>query len=290
MLIPSFKLQSKNTFIYGSAEPTKESRLGVDSKKIEDVFGKSNMVVILVPRGNEEAESKLAEEFKNLDYVESVMSYANVIGFDVPMEYLPEGTADKFYSENYARIILSTSLETESKESFRAVEQIKDMVSQYYSEDETYMCGNSVNLYDMKECIEADNKRVSLITLIAIAIILIAEFKSLIIPLILILVVKGSIWITLSMSAISGEAICYIGYLVVSTVMMGATIDYSILISDEYIKNRKSLLPLEAMKNSLKIRVDANLLGVFSIIFLLVDPCCRVFRFILKLRYEYNKN
>lgn len=265
MLIPSFNLQSENTFIYGSGEPAKESRLAVDSKKIEDVFGKSNMVAILVPRGNEEAESKLAEEFENLAYVESVMSYANVIGFDVPMEYLPEGTADKFYSEDYARIILSTSLETESEESFSAVKQIKDMVAQYYSEDETYMCGNSVNLYDMKECIEADNKRVSLITLIAIALILIVEFKSLIIPLILVLVVKGSIWITLAMSAVTGEAICYIGYLVVSTVMMGATIDYSILISDEYIKNRKSLLPLEAMKKTLGSSIKSILVSAFTL-------------------------
>lgn len=265
VILPSFNKQGDNTFIYGSGEPAAESRLAKDTTAVENVFGKSNMVAILVPRGNEEAETELAEKFADLEYVDSVMSYANVIGFDTPEEMLPEGAADSFYSDQYARIILSTTLDTEGEKSFAAVEEIEDLVERYYDADDVYMCGNSVNMYDMKVCIEDDNARVGIITLVAIFIILLLEFKSLIIPVILILVVKSAIWITMALSAITGEAVCYMGYLVVSTVMMGATIDYAILITDEYIKNRRTKTSLNAMKSTLSSGIKSILVSASTL-------------------------
>lgn len=265
VIIGAFGMQGNNEYFYGSGEPNSESRLAQDTEKIEKVFGKNNIMAILVPVGNEEAEKNISEEIEKLDYVENVMSYANTIGFDIPKEMLPEGTADSFYSDKYARIIVSTTLETEGKTAFTAVEEVKKIVNQYYDEDDVYMCGNTVNMYDMKNTIEADNQRVGMITVIAIFVILLVEFKSAIIPVLLILCVKGSIWITMAMSSMTGEAICYIGYLVVSTVMMGATIDYSILITDNYIKNRKTMLPKEAMKETLSGGIKSILVSAITL-------------------------
>lgn len=265
LMIGSYGMQGDNTYFYGAGEPNSESRLAKDTEKIENTFGKSNQMAILVPVGNENAEAELSKELEQLDYVETVMSYANTIGFEIPKEMLPEGTLENFYSDKYARIILSTTLETEGEKAFSAVEEVKEKVNKYYNEDDVYMCGNTVNMYDMKETIEADNERVGIITVVAIFVILLIEFKSLIIPVILILCVKGSIWITMAMSSVSGEAICYIGYLVVSTVMMGATIDYAILITDNYIKSRKNKLPKEAMKETLGSGIKSILVSAITL-------------------------
>lgn len=265
VMVGAFMIQDNNTYIYGSGEPNPESRLAKDNTKIESVFGKNNIMAILVPVGNKNAEANIGERLEKLDYVDNVMSYASTIGFEVPEEYLPKGTKENFYSDKYARIIINTTLESEGEEAFKAVDEVKNIVYEYYDEDDIYMCGNTVNMYDMKTTVENDNKTVSLITVIAIFIILLIEFKSLIIPLLLILSVKGSIWITMGMSAITGEAICYIGYLVVSTVMMGATIDYSILITDNYIKARKRLHAKNAMKETLMSSIKSILVSAATL-------------------------
>lgn len=265
LVVGAYTLQGENKYIYGSGEPSEESKLYKDNKIIEEIFGKNNTVAILVPVGNNETEEKLSNELEKLDYVTNVMSFAKTVGYDVPAEYLPPGTVEKFNSDKYARIILTTSLETEGEESFTAIEEIKNIVYTHYNEIDVYMCGNTVNMYDMKNTIEADNELVSLITLIAIFVILLVEFKSLIIPVLLILSVKGSIWITMALSAVTGKAICYIGYLVVSTVMMGATIDYAILITDNYIKERKNKHKINAMKSTLQSSIKSILVSASTL-------------------------
>lgn len=265
LIIGAFNMQGNNTYFYGAGEPNPESRLAKDTAQIEETFGRTNMIAILVPIGNEEAEKNLSEDLQNLEFTEKVMSYATMIGFDVPKEYVPESAIKNFYSDKYTRIIVSTTLEDEGENAFKSVEEVKDIVGKYYNIDDTYMCGNTINMYDMKTTIEADNQRVEIITMIAIFLVLLIEFKSLIVPVLLIFAVKGSIWITMAMSSISGDAICYIGYLVVSTVMMGATIDYAILITDNYIKNREKLLPKDAMKETLGSGIKSILVSAITL-------------------------
>lgn len=265
LMIFSFGVQKDTSYIYGSGEPSGESRLAIDTKKIENTFGHSNMIAILVPIGNKTAEINLNKDLENLDYVKSVMSYAGSVGFDVPEEMVPVSAKTSFYSDKYARIILSTTLESEGKEAFKSVEEVKKLVTKYYDEDDIYMCGDTVNMYDMKVTIENDNKVVSIITIVAIFLVLLVEFKSLIVPCILILVVKGSIWITMALSGIGGDPLNYLGYLIVSTVMMGATIDYAILITDNYIKNRKNLVRKEAMKETLSASIKSILVSASTL-------------------------
>ncbi len=263
----SYNAQKDVSYIYGSGEATEGSRIAIDTEKIESTFGHSNMIAILVPVGNHEAETNMYKELEQLDYIKSIISYANTIGFEVPLEMVPESAKSNFYSDKYARIILSTTLEDEGKDAFDSVEEVKGIVNKYYDEEDVYMCGNTVNMFDMKTTIENDNKVVSLITIVAIFLVLLFEFKSLIIPVILILSVKGSIWITMALSGMSGDPVNYLGYLVVSTVMMGATIDYAILITDNYIKIRKEKLSIDAIKETLTSSIKSILVSASTLAF-----------------------
>ncbi len=267
LIIFSFNNTKNTSYIYGSGTASDGSRLARDTEIIENIFGHNNMIAILVPIGNHENETKLYQELNKLDFIKSVISYANTVGFKYPVEAMPKEITKNFYSDKYARIILSTTLESEGNEAFKSVKEIKTIVNKYYDSKTTYMCGNTVNMYDMKLTIENDNKVVSKITVIAIFLVLLFEFKSIIIPIILILTVKGSIWITIMLAGISGDPINYLGYLIVSTVMMGATIDYAILITDNYIKSRKKITAKEAMKETLSTSIKSILVSAATLAF-----------------------
>jgi hypothetical protein len=111
-------------------------------------------------------------------------------------------------------------------------------VGEYY-EDDTYLLGESVSLYDIKESITKDSFKVSIIAIIAIMMVILISFKSLTLPVLLVFVIQGAIWINLSVPYFSGNQINYIGFLIISTVQLGATVDYAIIMSDTYMKKRK---------------------------------------------------
>lgn len=249
LLVPCYLGQKNNNFTYGSGEPNPESRLGEDIAKTEEVFEPKNMIAMMVPVGDSTKEKLLSDDLEKIDHVVSVMSYANTVSNKIPTEYLSEDVVKNFYSDKYSRIIINVDTPTEGDIAFETVENVKSAAEKYYGE-EVYMCGQSVNMYDMKETIENDNKIVDLITIVSIFIILLIEFKSLILPFILIITIKVAIWINMSIPYFLGGSMVYIGYMVVSTVMMGATIDYAILLTDHYMEHRKYMLPIPAMKKT----------------------------------------
>ncbi|MCR5451241.1 MAG: MMPL family transporter [Lachnospiraceae bacterium] len=261
LLIPAYLGQAANSFIYGSGDPAAGSRIAVDQEKMEEVFEDHTIVAMMVPVGNSTAETLLVDTLSKKDYVNDIVSYANMVGNKIPSAYLGKDITSKFYSDKYARIIIYTNTAEEGERAFASIEDIRAEAEKYYPASEIYMCGQSANMYDMKTTIEADSKRVDMITVIAIFIVLMIEFKSLSLPLLLIVVIKIATWINMCLPYFTGEPLAYIGYLVVSTVMMGATIDYAILLTEHYMKARKSLPPIAAMKDTLGTVVKSALVS-----------------------------
>lgn len=260
LVIPAYNAQKDNNFTYGTGEPSSESRIAKDTKTQNDIFGKQNMIVIMVPKDKVNEEDKLTKELLENKHISKIVSYTTTIGKDVPISALPEETVKQFYGDNYARIVLYTDLDTEGRDAFSALEEIQNTVTKYF-DDDWYMCGATPNMYDMKVTVTEDQKLVDLITIIAIFLILLIEFKSIIIPLILIAVIKFAFWVTLSIPYLMNDPICYIGYIVVSAVMMGATIDYAILFTDNYLKNRHTMTKLDAMKETLNKNIKSVLVS-----------------------------
>ena len=251
LIVPTFLAQGSNDFIYGmGSNISTSSRGGRDTAKIDETFGSSTAMVLLVPRGEPAKEELLCAELETFDHVTGVMAYANTVGAAIPPEYLSEAITEQFYSEHYARIILYTDAGNEGEEAFALVERVQSAAEAYYGE-EVLSLGQSVNLYDMKDVVEKDTTVVNLIAVLAIFVVLLVTFRSVSLPLLLLLTIETSIWINLAVPYFSGDALCYIGYLVISTVQLGATVDYAILLSDHYMHNRQALGAREAMRASL---------------------------------------
>lgn len=250
MIVPTFLGQGRTGYLYDNNPMDPNIRYGRDTLAIEDRFGKSTIMVLLVPKGDAAREGLLSREVEGLEHVTGILSYAQTVGTAIPPEYLGPDITKQFYSENYARLIVYTDTPSEGDVAFQTVETINTITRGYYG-DKFLSLGQSANLYDMKGIIEKDNIIVNLIAIVAIFIVLLATFRSAILPFILVLVIETGIWINLSIPYFSGIKINFLGYLILSTVQLGATVDYAILLTNTYLTNRKRLSKMEAVSVSL---------------------------------------
>lgn len=250
VIVPAFLAQSQTDFIYGVGEQPESTRSGNDIAKIEEEFGKTTQMVLLVPRGDMAIEEQLVHDLLAKEDVKSVMAYVNTVGAAIPAEYLDDSITEQFYSENYSRIIINTNTEVEGDRAFSLIEDVHSITSDYYG-DAFYSLGEGVTLYDMKNVVQEDNKLVNTLTIISIAIALLFSFKSVSFPIVLLITIQASIWINLSVPYFTNSSLVFIGYLIVSTVQLAATIDYGILLTEDYTHNRQKMPALAAIKKSL---------------------------------------
>lgn len=246
MVVPAFLAQYQNKFSYGLGQLDSESEAGRDLKAINDAFGRSNTIVLLVPRGDFQSELVVAKEIEKQDNVNSVTSLAGMTGSEMYISFLSEDVIGQFYSENYSRIIVNADTEIESSEAFMLIEEIKGISEKYY-DGEALIGGETATLYDLKNVVTADTLMVNLLAILAIGIILILTFRSVVTPIILVLTIETAIWINLSIPFLTNSIISYIGFLVISTVQLGATVDYAILFTDHFNENRKTMKIKEAV-------------------------------------------
>lgn len=249
VVVPSFLAQSNAEFMYGAGSAAEASRAGQDELKIEDRFGKENLLALLVPRGDTGAEVELCAELQEIPHVTGLVAYVTTVGAEIPPEYLSADITGQFYSEGYARIILYTDTADEGDAAFATVGEIRDTAARHY--DHAYLAGESATLYDMKNVVSTDTRIVNLCAVLGIFLVLLLTFRSLTIPLFLLFTIETAIWINLSFAYFTGNAFSFIGYLVISTVQLGSTVDYAILLTDRYLENRKSLPKKEAMQTAL---------------------------------------
>lgn len=233
----AYVAQGMNDFRYGMGDYPQGSREATDRAFIQQEFGRALPMALLVPRGQWGTEHELEQALAELDAVTGITSFQTQVGRLMPADVLPQSQLSSLLSENYSRIILTVDTPKEGAAAFAVVDQVREIAQEHYP-DRFHLTGESVVLSDMKTSITADSVVVNAIAIGAVGLVLLLSFRSLLIPLLLVLTIKGSIWINLAMPYLSGNYIVYIGYLVVTTVQLGATVDYAILFTQHYVENR----------------------------------------------------
>lgn len=253
LLIPCFLASRSNAFLYGGSKVynTEATQIGRDAIAIEEIYGTTNQVAVLVKKGDYEKEIALNESYKDVNGVTSVISYVNTVGESVPEEFLPNSLISNLYSENYSRFILSLNTAEGMDNWYTVIDHIRNVTAEYYGED-FHLAGDLVSTEDLKSTITADDIKVNFLAIVFVFIILLITFKSITIPVILTLVIEASIWINLSVPYFSGSSLYYIGYLIISSVQLGATIDYAILLTERYKEKRMEFKKKEAIIETIK--------------------------------------
>ena len=136
--------------------------------------------------------------------------------------------------------------DTEGDGAFALVERVRATVQQYYP-DNYYLAGQGVSTYDLMDTITADMVKVNLLAIGAVFLILLLMKRQLLLPIILVLSIETAIWINLALPYFRGQYVFYIAYLIISSVQLGATVDYAILFSDRYQEFRETLGRKEAV-------------------------------------------
>lgn len=159
---------------------------------------------------------------------------------------MDESILSELISDNYSRMVINVKADYEGEETFNIVKKVRDIAAKYYS-NSYFLAGESVSTYDLMDTITADNIRVNLIAIGAVFLVLLIAFKSLLIPVILVLSIETAIWINLGVPYFIDETLHYIAYLIISTVQLGATVDYAILLTNSYVENRRDYFKKEAL-------------------------------------------
>lgn len=156
-----------------------------------------------------------------------------------------------FRGDNYNRMLLSINLPNEGADSTAFMSFIIDLVKSEFGPN-AHVAGQMVSTYELQETFEKDNQIITIITIISIFLIIAFVFLSISLPVLLVLIIQGAIWIAMSMSLITGEATFFMSYIIATCILMGSTIDYGILMSTNYLGYRKTMNKKDALYAAIK--------------------------------------
>ena len=244
---PAYVMQQMNNFQYGNSAVggAPGTQVYADDQEITAKFGRSNMLLLIYPNTDPVAEKKLSDELEDLPYVKSVTSMANTLPEGIPEDFLPDSTVSQLHTTDTARMLLYIRTKGESDRSFEYTDAIRDLMKKYYP-DNSYVVGETPSTQDIKSTITDDNARVNVLTLLGVFFVVAFSFKSLLIPIVVMIPIEVAIFINMAIPYVQGVDMIYMGYIIVSSIQMGATVDYSILLTNNYIAKRATLPKKEA--------------------------------------------
>ena len=155
---------------------------------------------------------------------------------------------DLLIGKEYSRIVINTEFESETEETFQFIQNIKDLLNDDINE--FYVIGNSPMAYEMSKTFGDEFNYISILTMIAIFIVVAITFKSVTIPVILVGVIQCAVYLTMGILSLSGGSVYFIALLIVQSILMGSTIDYAILYTSYYLENRASKNRKESIINA----------------------------------------
>ena len=162
-----------------------------------------------------------------------------------------ESAKAQLQGKDYSRMLLYLTLPESGDETYAFLYTVRETAQRYYPDGNVYVAGNSSTEYDFEKSFARDNTVVSIVSLLIVLVVLLFTFKSAGMPLLLIVVIQGSIWINFSIPTLTGTGVFFMSYLVVSSIQMGANIDYAIVIASRYQEIKGAMSHREAMTESL---------------------------------------
>ena len=326
-IIVAFYYQNNCPYVYGysTIETPVQNDTQLAEELIEESFGLTNMVALVVPAGNYEKEHKLLMELearKEVDYTTGLSNteamdgytltdkltarefselldldyeiaellytayavndenYAKIINglsnYSVPLidmfmflyDEVDEGyvtlddemmdtltdahdkmlvAKDQLQGENYSRMLVFLTLPQEGDETFAFLNEMHEIAGHYYDPDKVKVVGESTSQYDLCKIFQTDNMVVTVVSILAVLAVLLFTFMSAGMPVLLILVIQGAIWINFSFPTITNSNLFFLGYLIVSSIQMGANIDYAIVISGRFMELKNTMSKRDAI-------------------------------------------
>ena len=240
IILPCYVAQGMADFTYGNEAVGNSPGTPVyeAEQKMNEKFGQSNMMLALVPLDGNITEKAMSEEIADLPYVRYALGLASAMPEGVPEEFLPESVTGMLHSENWARVIINVRSAGESDAAFAYADEIRAIIDKYYPGEQTYLVGVTPSTQDIKAIIVPDNQLVNIVSLLGVALVVAITYKALLLPLVVLIPIECAVFINTAMPYIYGQRTMFLGFIIVSCIQLGATIDYSILLTGNYLDAR----------------------------------------------------
>ena len=157
---------------------------------------------------------------------------------------------DQLQGEDYSRALVYLTLPQEGEETFAFLDEMHEIAAKYYGDD-VLVAGEATSQYDLKKTFDRDNTVVSVVSILAVLAVLLFTFMSAGMPVLLIAVIEGAIWMNFAFPALQEKNIFFLGYLIVSSIQMGANIDYAIVIAGRFMEIKDTMPKKQAMIETL---------------------------------------
>lgn len=238
ILIPAVYGYTHTSVYYDLASKMPDSTL---SKQANDMLKKQyNMGathIILAPSDMPSRDSRnMIQEIEDVDGVKMTLSLSSVFGPAIPEEFIPDDVKKIFQNGGYQMMLISSEYDTASDEVNAQIGEINNIIDQY-SED-AMLIGEAPCTKDLITITDEDFKRVSTVSIAAIFLIIFVVFKSVSLPVVLLAVIEFAIFVNMGLTTYTGTIIPFIASIVIGTIQLGATVDYAILMTNEYKRNR----------------------------------------------------
>ena len=321
VLVAAWKFSGDCPYVYGynNLETAKLNEMKVAEHMIADNFVSTEMVALVVPAGDYEAEGEILErlseyeevassmglanveamggyvlsdslsprefaELADLDYEMAQMVYAayaasqedyakiisSIATYEVPLvdiflfvceqaesgvvslgeeqmemlfmaQSLMGSAKEQLQSDEYSRMLVYLDIPEGGDKLYAFLDTIRGIAQEYYPDEAVYVVGNPTSEYDFQKTFSRDNIVISVLTIVIVLVVLLFTFKSVGMPLLLIMVIQGSIWMNFSVPALTGGGVFFMTYLIVSAIQMGANIDYAIVTASRFMELKEKM-------------------------------------------------
>ncbi len=238
ILIPALYGYTHTNVYYDLAATMPDSAYSKQANdRLNEQYAMGATHIIIAPSSMSKADSiSMINEIKKVDGVKMAASLDSIIGPTIPEEMLPDKVKDIFENGDYQMMLISSEYQTASDEVNDQITELNKIVKSY--SNDAMLIGEAPCTKDLINITDTDFKRVSAISIIAIFVIILLVFKSISLPIILVAVIEFAIFVNMGIPGFTGTKLPFIASIVIGTIQLGATVDYAILMTTKYRKNR----------------------------------------------------
>ena len=273
LVLPSYlSYKATNNEVYYDLGETLPEDMAyvVANSKLQEVFGVGATHMVLVSTDVSDTDVRaMIHEMENVEGIKYALGLESVVGPLVPEEMLPESVKEVLKSDDWELLLVNSEYKTATDEVNAQINELNTILKKYDSKG--MLIGEAPCTKDLIETTDEDFKVVNTVSIVAIFVIIALVEKSITLPLILVAVIELSIFINLGLAHLTGTSLPFIAPICISTIQLGATVDYAILMTTRYKQERyEGRDKREAVTNALKVSIPSiivSAMGLFSATF-----------------------
>lgn len=246
-----------NTAVYYNLDSSLPKNLEsiMANEKLQEEYHMGAAHMILMDKNVSSKEKhKMIKEMEQVDGVKEVLGLESIIGPTLPESMIPQDIKDILESDNYELMLITNEYQTASEEVNVQINELNTILKSY--DKNGMLVGEAPCTKDLIEITDHDFKVVSAVSIIAVFLIILFVFKSITLPVILVLVIEGAIFINMGIPYLTGTELPFIASIVIGTIQLGATVDYAILMTSRYEQERGSG---KSKKESISIALESSI-------------------------------